>query len=367
MPNLSLSFFDRFEAKLNGKNIHFPTDKTRALLAFLVVESNYPRRRSELTLMFWPEQTGKRASHNLSQTLLRLRQSLQIEKSQEQPFLFITRQEIQFNPHSNHQLDVSRFKAFIQAYRQHHHLHGVSCPTCIQWLEQAVKLYRGEFLNGFFVEDSNDFEEWRTVQQQELHTHAIEALTKLVENFEKRGQYKRMLDYAQKYVTLEPYSDWANLKLIEARAYCGYHSSALQQFENYQSVLEQKFNTSPSAKLTEFYKSLKRRQPIVPSINTPIPVAEVVSHSGEKVRHVTILVCKSQSSHYDAFDEELENCLSCEKHCENIFNQKSHQLPLEKGENLRLFSQTYLKLTFCCHFHKRRIENEIHIFGITLY
>ena len=95
MPHLSLSLLGAFEATLDGEPVTaFGSDKARALLAFLAVESARPHRRAELAGMFWPDLPEKKAAHNLSQTLFRLRRALRESETPahaaRQPFLLLT-------------------------------------------------------------------------------------------------------------------------------------------------------------------------------------------------------------------------------------------------------------------------------------
>ena len=196
MPHLSLTLLGGFNAALDGEPLTaFETNKARALLAFLATEAASVHRRAELMVLLWPNSSEKRAARTLSQTLVRLRRALHLESTAEHPFLLISRQDIRFNPYSNHQLDVARFKELIRAYRQHHHENGTTCNICVQWLEQAVDLYRGEFLAGFFVQNSASFEAWRLARQEELHKEVIEALTQLTGYFERQGRYQQALTY----------------------------------------------------------------------------------------------------------------------------------------------------------------------------
>ena len=52
------------------------SDKVRALLAFLVVESDKTHRREKLAGLLWPYMPEKPARHNLSQAFYNLRKSL---------------------------------------------------------------------------------------------------------------------------------------------------------------------------------------------------------------------------------------------------------------------------------------------------
>ncbi|HNB53659.1 MAG TPA: hypothetical protein PK530_17045, partial [Anaerolineales bacterium] len=175
MAHLSLSFLGRFSVTLEAEPVTaFGSEKVRALLAFLAIESAHAHRRTALTAMFWPDSTEKKAAHSLSQTLLRLRQALREKDYPETAsFLLVTSQEVQFKYWGDCQLDVARFRELLDLANQHVHAAGTPCETCFQWLSQAAELYQGDLLAGLFVADSVAFEEWRVFLQEKLHGQAL--------------------------------------------------------------------------------------------------------------------------------------------------------------------------------------------------
>ena len=58
------------------------------------------------------------------------------------------------------------------------HAHGeiAACPGCVERLERAIGLYRGEFLQGLFLEKSQPFEEWLRYNREKFSFRAMRAL-----------------------------------------------------------------------------------------------------------------------------------------------------------------------------------------------
>jgi DNA-binding SARP family transcriptional activator len=66
-----------FQVELDGEAVYaFKTDKARALLAYLVVESARPHRRETLAALLWPDRPDAVARANLRQALSYVRQAL---------------------------------------------------------------------------------------------------------------------------------------------------------------------------------------------------------------------------------------------------------------------------------------------------
>lgn len=332
MAHLSLSFLGRFEVTFDAEPITaFGSDKARALLAFLSIESSRPHRRAKLSGMFWPELPENKAAHNLSQSLLRLRQALGGKKDLTVPSaLIVTPQHIQFNTNSSYQLDVARFRELLNQSKQHVHPKAANCRVCMQWLQQAAELYHGDVLAGLFVSDSVAFEEWRMIQQEDLRQQALETLTRLAAYHEQCGEFERVQDYARRQVTLEPWHEEAHLQLMRVMAQSGQTSAALRQYELYQRTLADELNLKPSVDITKLYEQIRSRGEESQVVaESGVGGAVWLADQGER-RQVTTLVC----SHHMLGDSEegKEQIAHCEPYCEAIFNRFGGRRALRQGE-----------------------------------
>ncbi|MBI5564789.1 MAG: AAA family ATPase [Chloroflexi bacterium] len=339
MPHLSLSFLGGFEVALDGEPITaFGTDKVRALLAYLAIESARPHRRTELAALLWPDLPDIKAAHNLSQTLLRLRRALREPDartpSDQPPVLLLTSQTIQFNLRCDHQLDVSRFAELLKARRQHQHPTGETCPVCLHWLHQTVELYRGDLLAGFLVRDSVAFEEWRMVKQEALHSQVVSALDQLVVDHERRAEYDRMQVYARRQTALDPWREEAHLQLMRALALGDQPAAALEQYESYCYILEQELGVQPSAKATALVDQIRSG-----ALKSHRPDRFVALNGPNERRQVTALICSRGNLAAHGDPEALyEQLAACEPQCENILARFDGQrAPRHGGECLIYF------------------------------
>ena len=135
MTKLSVHLLGPLQVTLGDAPItDFATDKARALLAYLVVESDRPHRRDALAGLLWPDQSQKNARQNLRQTLARLRQAIDDDRDDEEaePFLLVSRESIRFNPRSDHWADVAAFTALAEACKNHRHHRRERCASCLR-------------------------------------------------------------------------------------------------------------------------------------------------------------------------------------------------------------------------------------------
>jgi len=167
MTRLSLTLLGAFQATLNGEPVTgFESDKVRALLAYLALETDRPHRRDALAELFWPDRPQGIARTSLRQALANLRKVIGDREAAHTeggapPFLLVSRAELQFNPDSAHWVDVDHFRQRLAACETHGHPPSQVCPDCLPPLTEAVALYRDDFMAGFTLPDSRSFDEWQ--------------------------------------------------------------------------------------------------------------------------------------------------------------------------------------------------------------
>lgn len=254
MARLSICTLGSLDVTLDGEPVTgFESNKVRALLVYLAVEASRLHSRDTLAGLLWPDQPDRAARRNLSQALFNLRQVIRDDKA-DPPFLQITPGTIQFNPNSDHWLDVAVFTAHVTAAEAHAQTWD---EPNIRQMEQAVELYRGEFLMGFFVDESVPFAEWATLRRERFHQQVLGALYRLSQHYEQHRDYERACHHARRQVELEPWREEAHQQLMRLLARCGQRSAALQQYETCRRTLAEELGIEPSEDTTRLYRRIK--------------------------------------------------------------------------------------------------------------
>jgi DNA-binding SARP family transcriptional activator len=205
--------------------------------------------------LLWPDQPETSARRNLSQSLVRLRRAID-DYDASPPFLQITGKTVQFNA-GTAELDVACFQSLLTACAAHSHSDPASCPTCIERLERAADLYRGEFLHGLFLAKSQLFEEWALFKREQLHRQALEALHTLAVHHEAQGAYDQARDYAVRQLALEPWWEEAHRQLMRALALNGQRGAALAQYRTCCRVLADELGVQPAPETTALYEHIR--------------------------------------------------------------------------------------------------------------
>lgn len=253
MVALRLSLLGRFQVQLPNQPItHFETDKVRALVAYLAVETNRAHRREALAGLLWPDRPDQVALTNLRHALSSLRKSIG-DQGANPPFLLISSSTIRFNPESDFWLDVAEFDKLIAGSQSP----ATTNLQVIERLQNTVALYDGDFLESFSLKDSPLFEEWILVQREHYRQAAIQALASLAGFYEHYGDWGLAQTYARRQVELDPLNETAHCQIMRLLALSGQRSAALHQFEVCRRRLFEELQVEPAQEIVQLYKSIK--------------------------------------------------------------------------------------------------------------
>ncbi len=259
MARLSVRLLGTLQIALDGTPLTgFESDKERVLLAYLVEESQQPHRREKLAGLLWPERTEVAARSNLRRVLSNLRRLLGDRTPSGPPFLLVTGQTVRLNPDCDAWVDSLTFAGLLRSLRQ---------QPCTQ-LEEAIRLYQGDFLEGFSVADSPACEEWMILCRERYQRLMMEALRRLVEEYERQGHHERALELAWRQLDLEPWWEEAHRQLIRLLALSGRRSEALAQYVKCRHVLAEELDVEPSPETTGLYEQI-RDQTLAVSLPSP--------------------------------------------------------------------------------------------------
>lgn len=265
LPPLQFELLGTFHLHTGGTSITaFHSAKVRALLAYLVVESDRPHERELLAELLWPDTTTDRALTLLRQALHRLNQSLEPARYDE-PVLLVTRYSLQFNPRVPFSLDVADFSRAIAATDTHSHRRLSSCKACITKLREAVGFYRGEFLAGFTGLESLPFDEWMRGWRERLKHRMIFALRHLAAHHTQRSEYERAVEHLWRWIELEPWHEEANRLLIQVLAQSGQRGAALAHYDRYCNTLKSALNEPPAPEVVETIRRVRTGEPPGPT------------------------------------------------------------------------------------------------------
>ncbi|MFN8491778.1 MAG: BTAD domain-containing putative transcriptional regulator [Caldilineaceae bacterium] len=245
--------------------VHFATRAVDALLIYLACQQR-PLGRDVLAELLWPERTQKQARSNLRVALHRLRQQIA-------PYLQVTQHNLAINPEAATSLDAAQFETDLTAGR----------------LAEAVALYRGDFLDGFYLDGSPTFEQWALLERERLRTLALSAYQQLIDQSAVAGQLAVATSTAQRLLQLDPLHEPTHRQLMRLLAQTGQRSAALAQYETCRQLLTAELDVLPDEAtmvLVEQIRAGNLRSTTVDLRNHPVDEPILVNRKSEIVnRH----------------------------------------------------------------------------------
>jgi predicted ATPase/DNA-binding SARP family transcriptional activator len=245
------------------------TRKAIALLAYLAVQEGI-QSRATLDTLLWGDSDASRARASLRRTLSTLNSALNGH------YLVIDREALALPDHAEVWADVRAFRAALRRCATHGHPAATPCADCIPPLMEAVSLYQGDFMAGFTLRDSPDFDEWQTLQSENLRFEYTNALERLVTAFVQNAQIESAIPYARTWLATDPLNEAAHRRLMELYVWSGERHASLRQYEQCATLIHAEFGAPPEAETTTLYETIKAGhslpRPDAPA--APIPLIE---------------------------------------------------------------------------------------------
>jgi len=181
-----------------------------ALLAILAASSKLGRSRDQLLLLLWPDSTEKKARHSLDQLLYAARTSLG---------------DSIFEGVNPLRLDSSIVSSDVEEFERNFEQKNFVA---------AIEQYRGPFLDGFYLGDTKEFEDWVETERRRLAARYAEALEHLAVEADQCADYSNALRWRQKLVDADPLSSRYATALAIAFVNAGDYAAAVAFAERYE-------------------------------------------------------------------------------------------------------------------------------------
>lgn len=211
-----------------------------ALLVLLAAGRDRGVSRDRLIGWLWPERTDEQGRHSLSQLIYGLRQSLG------EDVLLAGVDQLRLN-WSSISSDVRDFADALTAGR----------------CEDAVALYHGPFLDGFFLSDAPEFDRWVEEERARLTDAAGAALERLADDASRRGAPEEAVRWWSRRSALDPTDSRIALGLMRALVAAGDRPGAVQHAEAHSELLRSLLEVGPDPAVRCLKEQL--RQEVRPS------------------------------------------------------------------------------------------------------
>lgn len=241
----------------DGVLIEFDRRKAIALIAYLAVQQQ-PYRRDTLAALLWPDQDQTNARASLRRTLAAL--TAVIDSSH----FDIDRESIGLNRNADLWIDVDQFHRLLDDGCANGRPVAEISPTSITPLAEAVALYQGDFMAGFSLRDSPEFDEWQLFQAESLRRSLAGALERLVWAYSMQDSFDAAISAARRWLQLDQLHEEAQRRLMLAYAWAGQPTAALRQYHDCVRTLNAELGVAPQDETTRLYDAIRSGRPPAP-------------------------------------------------------------------------------------------------------
>ena len=209
-----------------------------ALLAYLAAASPQGfHRRDTLLALFWPEldQEHARAA---------LRQALHVVRDTVGGDAVTSRGDEEIG------LDVAQVSCDVAAFER---------ALRNGQLEEALDLYRGALLEGFFISDAPEFERWLETGRARLQQAAAGAARALAERSESDNDLTRAVRWTRRSIELAPSDERLVRCLIALLVRQGDRAGALEAYEVFARRVAAEYDAEPAAETRALVAAVRAR------------------------------------------------------------------------------------------------------------
>ena len=218
---------------------HVRTRSVEWLLALLTLRQGRTVDCAWPARTLWPDSEESRARQNLRNNLVELRAALGPEAYR---ILSPTRSTLSLDL-DGADVDLIHLKS------------GIAAGTEKEGEEarrRAVEAYTGPLLEGCYAD-------WATSERETLAARCLEALEKLAERVEARGEIEEGVRWLRRAEGLDPMRELTVLRLMTALDAMGDHASAMQTYREFRDRLHEAVHASPNPATTDLYAKICSR------------------------------------------------------------------------------------------------------------
>lgn len=214
-----------------GESIHFPYAKINALLYYMLIAKT--ASRDEVSGLLWPNESDDIAKRNLRNAIYQAKKTLGANI-----ILSPSKSTLILNETLDIQIDVDQFLASPQ---------------------DGLEYYTGDFLQGFFLKDSENYEYW-VVRMRNAYREkfSLECYAK-IENDLKNKRYSQAGAYIHQLVAQDEYDERNRRLLMRFYQETGQDGKAIETYYELSELLHNELGITPDQSTKELYESSLER------------------------------------------------------------------------------------------------------------
>jgi DNA-binding SARP family transcriptional activator len=255
---LEVRLLGQFELRLDGAVVLLPSRPAQSLLAYLALSAGTAHRREKLAGLLWPDADEDNARNSLRHALWRIRKVIEPDQAAG-PYLLSDDLAVSFNAGADYWLDAAAL---------------VRNADTLQEQVQAVAVYRGELLPGFY-------DDWVTLERERLEAVFQHKMQRLLDRLVEERRWSQVLEWGERWVALGHAPEPGYRALMEAHAELGDRARLAQVYQRCREALFNELGVGPSVATRRLYARLCRDEEPLPATPSAANVRDETPAPGE--------------------------------------------------------------------------------------
>lgn len=225
----------------------WPTRRARDILCFIVSRRHHRASKDTIIDTFWGETDFDVVEKNFHPTVSHIRKALNSNQPLKQNFLLYRDGDYQLNSEFSYRIDIEQFDQLVSEGESARRARQFE--QCIAAYENALRMYRGEFMQG-------SYEPWVEEQRtyyREQYLRLLEALAGVAQTSE---DWPRAMQLAQLIIREDQFREDIHCILIKAHAAMGNRGAAKEHYEGLKRLLQSELGVEPSVETRKLYQQL---------------------------------------------------------------------------------------------------------------
>lgn len=238
-------------------------EKSRSLLAYLILHPRARHRRETLADMLWQDSPPDRVRRNLSDLLYRLQKTIESE------WLTIDDDTIAFQPNPNLSVDVWEFDKLIASKDSGD-------------LQKAVELYAGDLLPEIY-------DEWIVAERELRRGQYLSALETLAGQYESQGKLQQALLSVRRLILTEPLHEPAHQTYLRLLGRLKRFGEAIAHYDYLCTLLRDELDSKPMTETDAILESLLRERDLEDSSVVIEETSPFIGRKAERAAALTVV------------------------------------------------------------------------------
>ncbi|WP_422484586.1 AAA family ATPase [Gudongella sp. DL1XJH-153] len=215
----------------NGQDIYIPMGKVSGILFYLLIRQH--SNRDELVSMFWPSSNEDKAKTSLRNALHKIRKAFS--------------QDLLLTPNKSSIIINQSLDVFVDALE----------------FESKTKennhLYADDFLKGFNIKDSIDFEDWLLETRNYYKNKFVVSTEKTIMDKYDNNELKDLENDIYRLLSADSYNEVGYLYLLRKYEAYGRYDKVINEYHKYKNLLRDELGVVPSEKIETIYKKSTKK------------------------------------------------------------------------------------------------------------